>query len=518
MQSNAHTHNEPGEDPASGATYLGRLFQALAADSDRVVVIDADAERSMTAAALVDLITRLAEAFRLVGVTIGNTVAIIAPTTIEALAVRYGAGLLGCVTVYCPNPSELDRFSEFLDRIAPDFVVVFPETAPASDALASWDLLSVGPVHGVTDLLAIAATVETPRHVHAPVQDTDLCVLIATGGTTGVSKASRRDWLSYAEMVDLGPTSGRRQLICTPLAYVAQVIADAALIGGGQLILRNTFEPSQILHNIQEKRITHLALVEPLLVQLIDSDRFASTDISSLIAISHVGADAAPSLRARLLERLGRPILVSLYGASECGIVSMLTAPDYSLQQPERLETSGKVSPGYEVRIVDADGNDCGDGELGSLVVHGAALARGYSVTNNASGFLEDGGFNTRDTGFRDADGYLHVRGRQADMRTVAGHPVFPTDIQQAFCALTEVLYAVAVPAPAPHEGFGVAIVIRNTATATAADLVGWVRVHAGEHLAPSAAVLVDEMPTTEQGKPNRRTLVHLIWGRNSSP
>src|ERR1700682_1108526 len=78
--------------------------------------------------------------------------------------------------------------------------------------------------------------------------------------------------------VDLGPPSGRRQLICTPLAYVAQVVADAALIGGGQLVLRNTFEPSQILHTIQDKRVTHLALVEPLLVQLIDSDRFASTD------------------------------------------------------------------------------------------------------------------------------------------------------------------------------------------------------------------------------------------------
>jgi transketolase C-terminal domain/subunit len=63
MQSNAQPHNEPGEDPASGATYLGRLFQALAADSDRVVVVDADAERSMTAASLVDLITRLAEPF-----------------------------------------------------------------------------------------------------------------------------------------------------------------------------------------------------------------------------------------------------------------------------------------------------------------------------------------------------------------------------------------------------------------------------------------------------------------------
>ena len=55
-------------------------------------------------------------------------------------------------------------------------------------------------------------------------------------------------------------------------------------------------------------------------------------------------------------------------------------------------------------------------------------------------------------------------------------------------------------------------------ATSPAGALVEVLVEHVGEHLAPSAAVLVDGMPTTEQGKPNRRTLVHFIWGRDSLP
>jgi fatty-acyl-CoA synthase len=54
----------------------------------------------------------------------------------------------------------------------------------------------------------------------------DLCSMVATGGTTGVSKVSRRDWDGYARMADLGPTPVRRQLIVTPLAYISQIIAD----------------------------------------------------------------------------------------------------------------------------------------------------------------------------------------------------------------------------------------------------------------------------------------------------
>ena len=78
-----------------------------------------------------------------------------------------------------------------------------------------------------------------------------------------------------------------------------------------------------ILATIEAERITHLALVEPLLVELIDHPEFGMRDLSSLVAISHIGADAAPALRQRLLGPCG-PDPGAPYGASETGIVSVL--------------------------------------------------------------------------------------------------------------------------------------------------------------------------------------------------
>lgn len=52
------------------------------------------------------------------------------------------------------------------------------------------------------------------------------------------------------------------------------------------------FDPAEVLRTIAAERITHLGLVEPALVELIDHADFARTDLSSLVAISHIGANA----------------------------------------------------------------------------------------------------------------------------------------------------------------------------------------------------------------------------------
>ncbi|CAN5604037.1 AMP-binding protein [soil metagenome] len=477
-------------------TYLDKLIGALSRDTGRVVLVDADSGTSVSASELTARIARLAQALRTTGIGAGSLVALVAPNTVDALAVRYAAGLLGCPTVYCPYQFDPDRLTAFLGAVDADLIIVFPETAAAVGAEPTTRTVSVGSVPGIAEDLLAGMDSEALPLPSAPVLPAELCALVASGGTTGVSKASRRDWQTYAAMVDSGAAPDRRQLVCTPLAYIAQMMADMALIAGGTVVLLRRFEPRRVLQAMQEYRVTHVTLVEPQLVALTDCDVLGTTDLSAVRAISHVGADCAPGLRIRLLERLGRPILVNTYGASEIGLVSVLAAPDYHLDHPELLASAGRPLAGIEVRIVDTDDNDCGPEELGSILVRSGAMAQGYSGSPTSSGFRVNGWFDTGDMGSLDAGGYLTIRGRRGDMRIIDGQRVFPKDIQDSVCLSPDVRYAVAVPDPA-GAGFGVVVVPRPGAHPTGL---------------PEPAVLVETVPMTEQGKPHRQAIVDLVW------
>ena len=84
--------------------------------------------------------------------------------------------------------------------------------------------------------------------------------------------------VGLALMVEGSADPSRRQLVCTPLAYIGQVLADQTLLAGGTLVLRPKFDPASVLQTIETKRITHLCLVEPLLVELVDHPDFIRRD------------------------------------------------------------------------------------------------------------------------------------------------------------------------------------------------------------------------------------------------
>lgn len=489
--------------------YVERILAHANTRPYRVVVEDSRGE--LSALQFRRLVVRLALALEEAGVWPGDRVAIVPAITADALAVRYAAGILGCATLFCPNTGVRGRLAALLAHARPDAVVVFPETAQAASEVVrsgrSSRLLSVGPVPGVRDLLTVDSGGRrgvTSRSVDA---DPDApAVLVASGGTTGQSKLSRRSFAGWERLIDAGPMRGRRQLVCTSFAYVAQVLVDQVLMGGGTVILRHRFDAREVLATIESERITHLALVEPLLVELVDHPDFASRDLSSLVAISHIGADAAPSLRRRLLRRAG-PILAHPYGASEAGMVSVLAGPDYSLERPERLSTTGAPLPGVDVRIERVDGSEAPRGEEGFIAVRSPQVAGGYEGAVAHGEFRADRCF-TGDLGFLDCDGYLHVRGRAADQRQVAGRWVMPVDVQEALCDHVDVHYAVAVPM---DGGFGAAVVLAPGAAADAGSLETFVGLVHGEHLVPRQITVMRRVPVTEQGKPDRARLAALL-------
>ncbi|MFZ0091079.1 MAG: AMP-binding protein [Solirubrobacteraceae bacterium] len=504
--------------PERFRSFAERIVAEAEADPDRIVM--SEPGRALTGREFAGLVARLARALEHGGLARGMRVAILATISPEALAVRYGAATLGCATVFCPNTGDRSRLRQFLGHVRADALVLFPETAAAAAAVVSEGLvrsvMSVGAVAGIdVDLLAVSATMSAGPRIGRTAGD-DLGVLVSSGGTTGSAKASRRSFAAYGRMVDAGPAPSRRQLVCTPLAYVAQVLVDQALMGGGSAVMLRRFDPAEVLRTIATERITHLGLVEPALVELIDHPNLPGTDLSSLVAVSHIGANAPPSLRRRLLERVG-PVLAHPYGASEAGIISVLAAPEYDVTHPELLSTVGRPLPGVQVRVQQDDGTPTPAGQPGSIVIRSAAAADGYDVDTAPSAFI-DGWYHTGDLGLLDDRGYLHIRGRRQDLRRVCGQAVLPLDVSNALCSHRDVRYAVSVPAPADAGGFGSVVKLSPSAGLGESDLRAFVRDRYGPGLVPEVIALSDRIPTTEQGKPDRSAITVMLFGRDAPP
>jgi acyl-coenzyme A synthetase/AMP-(fatty) acid ligase len=198
-------------------------------------------------------------------------------------------------------------------------------------------------------------------------------------------------------------------------------------------------------------------------------------------------------------------------------MISMLAAPEYDLTHPELLSTAGRPLPGVEVRIHQDDGTPAPAGEAGRIVVRSPAAAIGYD-TDSAPAAFTDGRYDTGDLGFLDGDGYLHIRGRQHDARLISGQTVLPLDVSNALCSHPQVHYAVTVPARADAGGFGSVVKLAPEAGLGESDLQAFVRDRHGSHLVPEVITLSDRIPTTEQGKPDRRAISQMLFGHDGLP
>ncbi|MHC1558317.1 AMP-binding protein [Actinomycetospora sp. C-140] len=498
----------PASAPSGVHPSVEQIVAALSAAGDRVVL--RSPEGDTTGAELLAAIHRYARALDGLRISTGDLVAQYAPNRPDALAVRFATHLVDAGAVYLSAPPGAERRARQLEQIDPRLIVVFPQTAhwlPETTA----PVVAIGPVDGVAVRLDQLAAAESPEPFVSRSHLGDLGTVLSSGGTTGIPKSSVRDVAAYTAMVAGPPRPERRQLVSGAEAYLTQVLVAQTIIGGGVLVLRDDSEPAAVLAQVEAERITDLFLVEPQLVALMDHPDVVRRDLSSLQALTHIGASAPPALRRRARERLG-PVIQHTYGASEIGIVSALRPADNDPSDPRRATSAGPVLPGVEVRFRRDDGTL--DPVHGSIEVRSPAMAHGYRnrPTDEAEHFV-DGWYRTGDLGRLDADGHLHVLGRVVDCELVEQRLITPTGLEDTLMRLAAVRYAVVVTDLA--RGRRVAAV---QAWAGAAVDEGDCRdAVAGEHGDAVAATLVvvptDDIPLTEQGKPDRAAITDLADG-----
>jgi long-chain acyl-CoA synthetase len=280
---------------------------------------------------------------------------------------------------------------------------------------------------------------------------------------------------------------------------------------GTRMALMYRWAPTEAIRLIQDHRLTGVAGVPIVVRQLLEAAAGSGEALDSLLGITSGGAPVPPDLirtiGTRFESRAARGTRVGLCETTSA--VSGSSGADYVA----RPDSVGRPMPTADIRVVDDDGRDVAQGEIGELWVRGPNVIPGYWNNPEATEAAFGGGwFRTGDLGYADSEGFYYVVDRKKDVIIRGGENVYCAEVEAALLEHPRVRDAAVVGLPHPEYGEEVAAVIRADPADPGDGLGDELRAALSGRLAqfkiPSSFnVIHDELPRTATGKVLKRDL-----------
>jgi len=279
-------------------------------------------------------------------------------------------------------------------------------------------------------------------------------------------------------------------------------------VGAGVVLLPEKSTPEMVLTTINRYQPTVFFGAPRLYTGILEiKDAEKKYDLSSLrLCISSL--EALPKdIFYQWKERFGMEILDGI-GSTELMHIFISNRPG-----DVRPGSSGKVVPGYTAKIVDDDGSEVPDGEVGNLQVKGESMAAFYHRQHDKSKSAMLGEwFNTGDRYYRDSDGYYYYYGRGDDMLQVGGIQVSPIEIENTLASHPAVQEIAVVP---KEDEKGVirpkAFIVLKAGYEPSEELAEQLQEYAKKSIAsykyPRLIEFIHELPKTTTGKIQRYKL-----------
>lgn len=343
------------------------------------------------------------------------------------------------------------------------------------------------------------------------------CFFLYSSGTTGEPKGvvhlQHDMWVcarTYGEQILCTRTSDRAFSVAK--LFFAYGLGNAQYfpmdVGAAAILYPERPTPQAVFDQVRRHKPTLFFAVPTAYAQMLAAmDEGLKADFSSVRICVSAGESLPPALFSRWQAKTGLEICDGI-GTTEITHMFMANAPGDATPG-----ASGRAVPGYDVRIVDEDGRDCPDNEIGDLLVRGdSTMAFYWNKHERTKATLCGEWIRTGDKYRRDGRGVYWHAGRSDDMLKVSGMWVSPVEVENVIAEHDAILECAVVGREdadgltKPH-----AYVVLRAANLATKDLEAELQVFVKERLTPHKyprwVTVVNSLPKTATGKTQRFVL-----------
>ena len=507
------------------------FWRSAASEPDRLAIVAPDGRR-VRAGELLASANQVSHGLRALGVTTGDTVAIVLPNDVALFEVYLGAMQIGCYVTpinhhlvgpeiaYIVADSDAkvlvsdERFAAEVGRAIDEL----GETVPAAHRFA------VGSLDGFRAFDELKAGQPTA----APEERTAGTAMHYTSGTTGRPKGVKRAlfeidpddlaalYVGLQGLFGVMEGDGHVHITGSPLYHTAVLLWTAnSMHMRHPIVLMDRWDPETMLQLIEAEKVTTSHMVPTQFHRLLalPDDVRAKYDMSSLRCMVHAAAPCPPDVKRKMIAWWGDAIY-EYYAATEGG-GTIITAEEW-LAKPGSV---GKAWPGSEIRIRNDEAGEWLGPDTEGTVYMSLALAdfeyKGDSGKTKAN--RVDGFFTVGDWGVLDTDGYLFLKDRKSDMIISGGVNIYPAEIEGVLLSFPKIADAAVFGIPDDDWGEQIKAVIQpaegvEAGDELAAEILAFCEDELAKFKRPKTIDFSPELPRDPSGKLFKRKLRDPYW------
>jgi 4-hydroxybenzoate-CoA ligase len=416
-----------------------------------------DPARNLTYAELRDAAARIGPMLTRLGIEPENRIALVLLDTVDFPVLFWGAIRAGIVPVLINTRLTVDQYRYLFEDsrakavfVSTALLPVIQEAAVDLPNLKTIVVVGGGPasVPRLDTLLAAENEGSAPARTCAD----DVAYWLYSSGTTGMPKGTMH---VHSSPMVIAQSAGQRRIgyreddvvFSAAKLFFSYGLGNAIFcpmwVGATSVFYPERPTPQTVFEMLRGYQPTMFFAVPTLYAAILADSECQPKNSSSRLRICFSAGEPLPAHVGKSWKKRFGLDIVNGVGSTEMGhlfLTNLPTAVEYG--------TSGVPVDGYDLRLVDEDGKDVADNEIGELSVRGESSAAGYWNQREKSRHTFVGEWTrTGDKYVRRPDGVYTYCGRTDDMFKVSGIWVSPFEVEEALITHRQVLEAAVVPA-----------------------------------------------------------------------